>query len=166
MQELIYQHEALNLKTQQRRDSEMETTTKKTSQSVLKLALLILNRHRRSFEMYEEECKDYAKQGFAPHYCVHGTNLWVDWDCACGMCEEYGGYWDYALYARFSLDEALRAHEQQDERIDILVKLMTMGAPVQIAELGKWATEPVQKYFPKEEQKEGYAALAKCDPPF
>ena len=84
----------------------------------------------------------------------------------CGVCETYGGMWDYKTYANFALDEAIRAHQQEQERVNMLVKLMSMGAPVQIAELGAWATEPVQKYFPKKAQKPGQAALAKLDPPF
>ena len=38
-------------------------------------------------EEYRKECAEYAKQGFRPHYCIHGTNLWVDYDCACWRCE-------------------------------------------------------------------------------
>lgn len=144
----------------------METTTKKLSKDVLKLALIILNRHRQTFIDYEEEAAQYAKEGFRPHYCVHGVNMWVDYDCACYACEEYGSYYDYETYARFSLDEAKAAYDKQMERIDMLVKLHGMGAPIQIAELGKWATEPVQTYLPKAEQREGYAALSKVDPPF
>lgn len=38
-------------------------------------------------EAYDRECAEYAEQGLAPRYCIHGTNLWVEWDCACGACE-------------------------------------------------------------------------------
>jgi len=144
----------------------METSTKKTSKQVLKLALLILNRHREAFAQYEIACEQAAKEGFRPHYCIHGVNMWTDYDCACYACEEYGNYYDFEVYAKMSLEEAHTAHAKQDERVDMLVKLMQMGAPIQIAELGAWATEPVQTYYPKEEQKAGYAALAKCEPPF
>jgi hypothetical protein len=143
----------------------METTTK-LSKDVMKLALIILNRHRQTFIDYEESAAEYAKQGYRPHYCVHGVNMWVDYDCACGMCEEYGGYWHYDTYARFAIDEAKAAHAEQLERIDMLVKMHSKGAPMSIAELGAWATEPVQKYYPKADQRVGYAALSKVDPPF
>ena len=138
----------------------------KVSKEVLKLALIILNRYRKDWAEYEEACEAAWKEGYRPHYCFHGVNLWTDYDPMCGVCEEYGGMWDYKTYAGFALDEAIRAHKQQEERVDQLVKLMTMGAPIQMAELGAWATQPVQKYFPKEEQKVGYAALAKVDPTF
>lgn len=45
-----------------------------------------LVRERR--EAYEQDCIEWAKQGYRPHYCYHGTNMWVDWDCACGWCED------------------------------------------------------------------------------
>lgn len=37
---------------------------------------------------YEQACKDWYEQGYSPHYCVHGTNMWVDYDCACWSCEQ------------------------------------------------------------------------------
>lgn len=30
----------------------------------------------------------YAEKGYRPEYCIHGTYMWVDHDCACGYCEE------------------------------------------------------------------------------
>jgi len=38
-------------------------------------------------EQYRAECKAWAKQGFRPQYCIHGTNLWVEYDPICGYCE-------------------------------------------------------------------------------
>ena len=38
-------------------------------------------------EGYLAACKEWADEGFAPHYCIHGVNLWVDFDCACFRCE-------------------------------------------------------------------------------
>lgn len=37
---------------------------------------------------YHEECKEYAERGWRHHYCFHGANMWVDYDCACGACED------------------------------------------------------------------------------
>lgn len=39
-------------------------------------------------EAYELECEEYAREGYRPHYCIHGVNMWVDYDCACWRCEE------------------------------------------------------------------------------
>lgn len=144
----------------------METSTKKISQSELKLALVIFKSYAAQWAAYESDAAECAKQGYRPSHCFHGTYLWTDYDPICGPCEDGYSYFDPNAYRRIALDEAIRAHEQQQERIDMLVKLMQMGAPVQIAELGAWATQPVQTYYPKPEQKEGYAALAECEPPF
>jgi len=37
---------------------------------------------------WEEDARAAARQGFRPHYCKHGTDLWVDYDPICGWCEE------------------------------------------------------------------------------
>jgi hypothetical protein len=37
---------------------------------------------------YQREVEQAHKEGFRPHYCPHGTNLWVDWDPICGYCED------------------------------------------------------------------------------
>jgi hypothetical protein len=37
---------------------------------------------------YERECAEYREQGYGPHYCIHGTNLWTDYDNICGGCED------------------------------------------------------------------------------
>ena len=39
-------------------------------------------------EEYQRECEYWYSQGYRPHYCIHGVNMWVDWDCVCGYCEE------------------------------------------------------------------------------
>lgn len=38
-------------------------------------------------EAYELEARAAWKEGLRPHYCKHGTNLWVDYDPICGGCE-------------------------------------------------------------------------------
>jgi hypothetical protein len=52
------------------------------------IALQILHHLERKRDDYEEECESYAKDGYRPHYCEHGANLWVDYDVICGYCEE------------------------------------------------------------------------------
>lgn len=36
---------------------------------------------------YEQACREWAAQGYRPHYCRHGVNLWTDYDSICGDCE-------------------------------------------------------------------------------
>lgn len=143
----------------------METATK-ISKSVVKLALVIFKSYAVQWAEYEASCESYAKDGYRPAHCFHGVSLWTDYDPMCGPCEDGYGYFDPNAYRRLALDEAARAYARQQERVDMLVKLMGMGAPVQIAELGAWATQPVQSYLPQAEQRVGYAALAECEPPF
>ena len=38
-------------------------------------------------EEYARECAEWRAQGFRPHHCIHGVNMWVDYDCACAECE-------------------------------------------------------------------------------
>ena len=45
---------------------------------------------------YEEDCEQDRANGYRPHYCIHGTNMWVDHDCACGPCEQGLTAWDMA----------------------------------------------------------------------
>lgn len=39
-------------------------------------------------EEYRAECEEYYSQGYRPHYCKHGRNLWVEYDVICGPCED------------------------------------------------------------------------------
>ncbi len=45
-------------------------------------------RVRTLLEDYREACEEDAREGHRPHYCVHGVNMWVDYDCACYRCED------------------------------------------------------------------------------
>ena len=49
-------------------------------------------RHLEHQAQYDQYCADMAKEGYAPQYCIHGTNQWTDYDNICGGCES-----DYTL---------------------------------------------------------------------
>lgn len=78
----------------------MATSTAVLSVPALAIALEILPGIRREdqkrIEEYEAECREWAKpkfgapHGYRPHYCIHGTNDWTDYDNICWGCEEYG----------------------------------------------------------------------------
>ena len=36
---------------------------------------------------YAQACREWRDQGYYPHYCRHGVNLWTDADSVCGACE-------------------------------------------------------------------------------
>lgn len=114
--------------------------------NTLELALILLNDYRKAFVRYEEKVEEWHKQGYRPHYCIHGTNLWVDWDCACGACEmdDRPNYWSYQEYLRISLDEAKEAMEEMQRRLAIYIDLDRQGAPIDPFKFGGWVCEPVE----------------------
>jgi hypothetical protein len=133
--------------TPQRKENDMETMAKRTEKRVLVLALTILNFYRKEFELYEEVKREAYKEGYRPHYCIHGTNLWTDYDPMCGPCEDGYGYYHFDTYARLSLDEAKSAIAEQDERTQKLVALMLDKAPIEITEdLSAWVKQPVTRW--------------------
>lgn len=81
---------------------------------------------------YEEAQRDAAKEGFRPHYCIHGTNLWTDYDNICGGCED-GEFTQYSTptevraYARAVAEgeEAREARqaEEVEATIDRIVRM-------------------------------------------
>lgn len=79
---------------------------------VLTLALEILPGIRKQYAFDEEEyradCERDYREGHIPHYCRHGVNMWVDYDCACGRCES--GYDPNAMQTALEL-----AHDAIDE---------------------------------------------------
>lgn len=52
---------------------------------------------------FEEAQAEAAKDGFRPHYCIHGTNLWTDYDNICGGCED-------GTFTQYSSPEQVRAY--------------------------------------------------------
>ena len=42
---------------------------------------------RENYEGWLAQCREEAKMGYRPSRCIHGTYLWVDYDCACYRCE-------------------------------------------------------------------------------
>lgn len=51
-------------------------------------------------EEYLREVEEAHEEGFSPHYCFHGTNLWTDYDPICGYCED--GAYDPRYYSQDS----------------------------------------------------------------
>jgi len=47
---------------------------------------------------YREDCEQAYRDGYRPHYCRHGMNLWVDYDPICGPCEDGLTFYQEALY--------------------------------------------------------------------
>jgi hypothetical protein len=132
----------------------METSTK-TPVFVLKLAAKIFGFYGKQWEAYERDCADYAKDGYRPAYCFHGTNLWVDYDAMCGACEDGYGWFDPMLYRQLAISEAKRAYEDFEERLSIYTKASAKHAPMDYGKLISWVSEPLTKWdakLPKDSQ--------------
>lgn len=51
---------------------------------------------------HEEDCAQDRAEGHRPHYCIHGTNQWTDYDNICGGCEDSLTVWDMAENAAWA----------------------------------------------------------------
>jgi len=88
----------------------------------LRLAAAIVRRERAAYAAYRESCDADWRQGYRPHYCRHGMNLWTDYDPICGACEDGRGYWDYLAECRDALDTVARARTEMERRMDEVVR--------------------------------------------
>jgi hypothetical protein len=95
--------------------------------------LLAFREHERR---YQRECDEYRRQGYRPHYCIHGTDLWVDFDNICQGCE------DGADPRKTSLDLAWRDHDDMQRRSLAVLELARLAAPFPET-LWSWAAEPM-----------------------
>jgi hypothetical protein len=55
---------------------------------ILMLAIRLQGQYLSHYADYLDECAEYLRKGYRPHYCEHGTNRWTDYDNICGYCEE------------------------------------------------------------------------------
>ena len=51
-------------------------------------ALRILRDLQKQEREWQEAAARDLMNGHRPHYCIHGTDQWTDWDNICGGCEE------------------------------------------------------------------------------
>ena len=108
------------------------------------LARALFFKALKEYNEYLAECAEWAEQGYRPHYCRHGVNMWVDYDCACWQCEEYGNYWNDAQEWQFAKGRAQSMNDAGMERVSLWLKMSTMGAPVS-DDFSKWLNEPFEK---------------------
>lgn len=64
------------------------TLTSAQKRIILREARKDYVRLQNMLENYREACEDDRRNGHRPHHCVHGVNMWVDYDCACYQCED------------------------------------------------------------------------------
>lgn len=69
---------------------------------------------------YESDCASYSAQGYRAHYCIHGTDLWTDYDNICGGCEAGVTMLNMAVHSAYGLVMEGR------RRIELVCSLMGM----------------------------------------
>lgn len=111
-----------------------------------RLALKIVRSMRKMYEDYEEERRDEAKRGYRMHYCVHGTNLWVDYDPICGGCENGENYFDYMREMRYARDLVSATWEKcQKRRVNTLPIIVDGAGNELVDKLLDWALTPMME---------------------
>lgn len=78
---------------------------------------------------YLAECYEYAESGHRHNYCFHGVNMWVDYDCACGLCEdgeinEYSDREEIKEYAEDVIRGEMRVENKKKEEKMALIELL------------------------------------------
>lgn len=66
----------------------------------------IFARQEKTLAEWKVDAAEAAADGYRPHYCVHGTNLWTDYDNICQGCEDWG-YTGFPSYSDL-LGDAIR----------------------------------------------------------
>jgi len=56
--------------------------------TVLKIAKQLDAKYQMDYQRYLDDCESDYRNGYRPHYCEHGTNMWTDYDNICGPCED------------------------------------------------------------------------------
>ena len=130
---------------------------------IIRLALHIFNWYAKEWAKYERDCEDYAKDGYRPSRCFHGTYLWTDYDPMCGPCEDGYGWFDPMLYRQLAISEAKQAFKAMDERLDIYVKASKLGLPMDHSKTIPWVSEPLNQWGPFSNDAKKVVAL---EPPF
>lgn len=81
---------------------------------------------------YLAECLEYAESGHRHHYCFHGVNMWVDYDCACGACEdgeinEYSSREEIEEYAKEVVESEIFLEKAKQDRKNKMIELIMQG---------------------------------------
>lgn len=126
-----------------------------------KITLGILKEWRETFAEYEAQVEQNHKNGYIAHYCVHGVDMWTDYDAICGPCEHGYGYFDYLEYLDLSRNRAKELVEQFHKDIANAQKVRELARDAgAYAELGvetealvkkmlELAWGKLERFFPK-----------------
>lgn len=111
-----------------------------TSKAVLSLAIRIARALERDYLDYLEACESYRRDGYRPHYCEHGTNLWTDYDNICGPCEDGLSMGDGLTRREYALDSAKRRDEKCRAIVKAASDLRDLGVDVDMTPVWKEVT--------------------------
>lgn len=112
-----------------------------TSKAVLKLAAAIARSLEQGYLDYLEACESWRREGYRPHYCEHGTNLWTDYDNICGPCEDGLSMRDGLLRREIALDRAKRRDEECRKIVKAASDLREAGIGLDWGPVWKRVTE-------------------------
>lgn len=105
----------------------------KENRTLARRALYYIGRLKARRIEYAAECDYWHSQGYTPHYCIHGANLWVDYDCVCGPCEDSLTVYQEALslaycdYNEYKRRAVWLASAPPDLPHDLQMKLIEWG---------------------------------------
>lgn len=123
---------------------------------IQKMALEIVKREKawreQAIDEYEHNAREDYRNGYRPHYCIHGTNQWSDYDVLCWACEEYGWnqFPDYLETLRHALAEAKHRMETANQRAELALPIAadTRLYPELRENLIEWVNAPLDLNTP------------------
>ena len=139
----------------------MNTKTVTYAKSWQQLALHMVHRQKAAYDAYEEDVRDWYKngdgrstkdggRGHSYPYCFHGVSRWVDYDCACGACEDGWGSFDYLRELEVAKEMAKDAFLDMKKRIDLYVDLTykikygDMPVTIDKERINEWVQAPIE----------------------
>jgi len=102
------------------------------SKTTLDLAHRIERSLARSYAEYLEACESWRRDGYRPHYCEHGTNMWTDYDNICGPCEDGLTMRDGVFRREYAIAEAKHKEEKVKELLSAGFLVQKELAKVQV----------------------------------
>jgi hypothetical protein len=95
------------------------------------IAIQLIDKTRKAYEAYDADVDRWYRhrhinEGHAYPACIHGVSRYVDYDCACGPCENGEGYFDYLSAARVALYEAQVRWDNYWKAVDAYITMTVL----------------------------------------
>lgn len=105
----------------------MTTKAEIRKHRVYQLAAKLAAEYYQEYLEYLAACKLYIQEGFTPHYCEHGVNMWTDYDPICGSCEQGLTMGDGVMRRSLALKRARDCYARAEVLIDVQEVLHEAG---------------------------------------